>query len=78
MARYPLLAIPLVTGLLVAFGALLMHLNTIAFGEPTGENAPSRASYLPLYAHLAVVLAAGIFLPPLLVHWFQGIAVLLG
>jgi hydrogenase-4 component F len=78
MARYPLLAIPLVIGLLVAFGALLMHLNTVAFGEPTGANAPGRASYLPLYAHLTVVLVAGIFLPGALVHWFQGIAVLLG
>jgi len=78
MARYPLLAIPLVTGLLVAFGALLMHLNTVAFGEPTGSDAPARASYLPLYAHLAFVLIAGIYLPAVLVHWFQGIAVLLG
>jgi hydrogenase-4 component F len=78
MARFPLLAIPLVTGLLVAFGALLMHLNTIAFGEPTGSNAPARASYLPLYAHLALVLLAGIFLPAALVHWFQSIAGSLG
>jgi hydrogenase-4 component F len=78
MARYPLLAIPLVTGLLVAFGALLMHLNSVAFGEPDGANAPARASLLPLYAHLALVLVAGIYLPAVLVHWFQDIAVLLG
>ena len=42
------------------------------------ENAPARASYVPLFTHLALVLAAGIFLPPLLVSWFQHVAELLG
>jgi hydrogenase-4 component F len=31
-----------------------------------------------LFTHLALVLAAGIFLPPLLVSWFQHVANLLG
>ena len=35
-ARQPLLAIPLVAGLLVAFGALFLHLQRLAFGEPAG------------------------------------------
>ena len=78
IARYPLLAIPLVAGLLIGFGALLMQLNDVAFGEPSGSTAPARASILPLYAHLAFVLVAGIYLPAALVHWFQAIAVLLG
>ena len=78
MAHGPWLAIPLVAGLLVGFGALLLRLNTIAFGEPLGSNAPCEASYLPLYCHLAIVLAAGIYLPSALVHWFQAIALLLG
>ena len=39
-ARQPLLALPLVIGLLVGFGALFMRLNTIAFGEPRGATAP--------------------------------------
>jgi hydrogenase-4 component F len=33
---------------------------------------------VPLYAHLAVVLAAGIYLPAPLVAWFQSVAKLLG
>jgi len=78
MAREPWLALPLVFGLLVGFGALLSHVNAIAFGEPLGSTAPGEASYLPLYGHLAIVIAAGIFLPTALVHWFQAIAVLLG
>ncbi|MHB1101598.1 MAG: hydrogenase 4 subunit F [Devosia sp.] len=77
-ARQPLLAIPLVFGLLVAFGALSLRLTSIAFGEPTGSRAPAEASYLPMYAHLALVLGAGIYLPPPLVAWFQHVANLLG
>ena len=77
-ARQPLLAMALVFGLLVAFGALLMRLQGFAFGEPTGSTAPVRASYLPLYGHLALVLVAGFYLPPVLVAWFQHVAHMLG
>jgi hydrogenase-4 component F len=31
-----------------------------------------------MYAHLALVLMAGIYLPPPLVEWFRHIAVVLG
>jgi hydrogenase-4 component F len=77
-SRAPLLAILLVFGLLVAFGALMLRLNEIAFGEPTGSTAPVKASYVPLFAHLSLVLAAGIYLPAPLVAWFQAVARLLG
>ena len=77
-AREPLLAIPLVGGLLIAFGALFLRLNGLAFGEPTGSTAPVKASYIPMYVHFALVFAAGIYLPPTLVVWFQHIAGLLG
>lgn len=77
-ARQPLLAVPLVFGLLVGFGALLLRLGGLAFGEPGGGMGKSHASYLPMYAHLALVLAAGVYLPPPLVSWFQHVARLLG
>jgi len=77
-ARAPLLALPLAFGLLVALGALLLRLSSLAFGEPRGETAPVTASYAPLFAHLALVAAAGIYLPAQLVIWFQNVASLLG
>jgi hydrogenase-4 component F len=77
-ARAPLLAVVLVFGLLVALGALMLRLNEVAFGVPTGSTAPVKASYLPLYAHLVLVLAAGIYLPAPLVAWLQSVARLLG
>ncbi len=76
-ARAPWLAIPLVGGLLIAFGALLLRLHGMAFGKPSGDVAPVKASSLPIGAHFALVLMAGIWLPPSLVVWFQHVASLL-
>jgi hydrogenase-4 component F len=77
-AKQPWLAVPLVGGILVALGALILRLGEIAFGEPQGASAPVRASYVPLFAHLAIVLAAGIYLPAAMVAWFEHVASLLG
>ena len=77
-ARQPLLGILLVLGLLIGFGALFLRLNSIAFGEPRGANAKSKASYVPMFTHLALVFVAGVYLPPQLVTWFQNVAKLLG
>ena len=77
-AREPWLAIPLVFGILVGLGALFLRLNGIAFGEPRGTTAEAKASYVPMFAHLALVFAAGVYMPPALVAWFQNVAKLLG
>jgi len=77
-AREPLLAVPLVLGILVALGALFYHLGGLAFGEPTGNDAPSDASYTPMIVHFGLVLVAGIFLPSVLVAWFHHVAQILG
>jgi hydrogenase-4 component F len=77
-ARAPVLAIILVFGILVGLAGLFLKLNAIAFGEPRGRNAEAQASYVPMFAHLALVFVAGIYLPPAVVVWFQNVAGLLG
>jgi hydrogenase-4 component F len=77
-ARQPLLSIVLVAGLLIAFGALIMRLQDIVFGDPTGKTHPTQASYIPAFVHLALVLIAGLWLPGPVVQWFRGVAALLG
>ena len=77
-ARAPVLALVLVFGMLVGFAALFLRLNAIVFGEPRGPSEKAKASYLPMFAHLALVLIAGIYLPPALVGWFETVAKLLG
>lgn len=77
-AQEPLLALPLVAGIVVAFGALILRLQSLAFGEPTGSTAPAASSAFPMALHLVLVLVAGIWLPEPLVEWFQAVARLLG
>jgi hydrogenase-4 component F len=77
-ARAPLLTLILVFGLLIALGALALRLNSLAFGEPRGATSPTQASYAPMLAHFALVLVAGVYLPPPLVVWFQHVSGLLG
>ena len=77
-ARQPLLALALVFGLLVAFGALILRLQDILFGEPSGPIGGVKASYLPLFVHLALVLVAGLWLPEPVIRWFRNVAALLG
>ena len=50
LGAQPLLALPLVLGLLVAIGALFLRLNRIAFGEPRGANHKVKCSYVPMFA----------------------------
>jgi hydrogenase-4 component F len=77
-ARAPALALVLVFGLLVGLAALFLRLNGIAFGEVRGPSEQAKASYLPMFAHLGLVLVAGVYLPPALVGWFETVAKLLG
>jgi hydrogenase-4 component F len=77
-ARAPALALVLVFGMLVGFAALFLRLNSIAFGEARGPSEKAKASYVPMFAHLGLVLIAGVYLPPALVGWFETVAKLLG
>ncbi|MGA2125815.1 MAG: hydrogenase 4 subunit F [Xanthobacteraceae bacterium] len=76
--RQPLLAVVLVTGILVAVGALVLRLQDVLFGDPTGPTDRVKASYVPLFVHLALVLIAGLWLPEPVVRWFRVVAAQLG
>ena len=77
-ARDPWLATILVLGILIALGGLFLRIGSVAFGAPRGTTAPAQASYVPMFAHLAIVMMAGIYMPPTLVTGFQNVARLLG
>jgi len=76
--RQPVLAVILVVGILIAFGALILRMQDVVFGEPKGPAGPVEASYVPLFLHLAIALTLGLWLPDPLVRWFNSVAVLLG
>lgn len=77
-ARAPVLALVLVAGLLVAFGALVLRLGDLVLGEPVGATGPRHGSLVPLYLHMALVLLAGLHLPGPVVAWFEAVSRLLG
>jgi hydrogenase-4 component F len=77
-ARLPLLTVPLALGLLVAFGALLLRLQGMAFGDTEHRHRLPAWRLLPMLVHLALVAVAGVFIPAPIVVWFQRVAALLG
>ncbi|MBI4967679.1 MAG: hydrogenase 4 subunit F [Rhodospirillales bacterium] len=79
-ARQPWLAVPLLIGLLVAFGALILKLTGLAFGPPSigASQRYHPLALAPLFGHVALVAVAGIWLPEPLLRWFQIVARLLG
>ncbi len=76
--RAPVLGVALLLGLLLAFGGFMLRIHGIAFGEAERDPRPLVGSLIPLYAHLLIILALGIFLPAPLVAWFQSVAEILG
>ncbi|MFO1058652.1 MAG: hydrogenase 4 subunit F [Dongiaceae bacterium] len=82
IARQPLLAIPLVLGLLLGFGALILRLQGVAFGPPAqvapNGHRPKLLGMLPIWSHLVLVAGAGLYIPVPLVEWFRTVARLLG
>jgi hydrogenase-4 component F len=54
-----------------------LRLQGFLFGAPSAPNHRVKASSLPIFIHLALVLLAGIYLPTPLQHWFQKAAELL-
>jgi hydrogenase-4 component F len=77
-ARQPLLTVVLVCGLIVAFGALILRLQDVLFGEASGPAGEVKATYAPLFLHIALVLMAGLWLPEPVVRWFKVVAAQLG
>ena len=77
-ARQPLLAIPLVLGLMVAVGALLLRLQGILFGPAGDPGVPVKGSYVPLFLHLAWCWSPASICPAPLVRWFEHVARMLG
>ena len=76
------LGVLLVAGLLIAFGAMIWRLQTLAFGGPTDTSAKREqtaltVSLLPPAFNLSLVIVAGLFLPASFVTFLNGIAVML-
>jgi len=71
MKSAPWLALPLLSGLAVAFAGLFRYLQPMVFGaQPAGQTAV-KSSIVPVAVHLLIVLWLGLSIPLVLANWFD-------
>jgi len=68
----------LLVALGVAFAAIFGRVQPMVFGETTAKRLPHPPALLPVFAHLAIVLLLGIYVPPYLADWYRAAALLIG
>jgi hydrogenase-4 component F len=62
----------------VAFASIFGKVQPMVFGETTGKRLPHPPALAPVFAHLALVLMLGLYIPPYLADWYRQAAALLG
>ena len=62
----------------VAFAAIFGRVQPMVFGETKLKRLPHSPALLPVFAHLAIVLVLGVFIPPFLADWYRAAASLIG
>ena len=68
----------LLVALVVAFASIFGKVQPMVFGETTAQRLPRGPALVPVFAHLAIVLALGLYIPPYLVGWYRQAAALIG
>ena len=68
----------LLAALGVAFAAIFGRVQPMVFGETSAKRLPHPPSLLPVFAHLALVLTLGVYVPPYLADWYRAAARLIG
>jgi len=71
MRDAPVLTIPLLIGLGVAFAALFRRVQPMVSGTIPLNQKPLRAAHIPVMLHLILVLVLGIYMPDFLSQWFH-------
>jgi hydrogenase-4 component F len=68
-------ATPILLGALgVAFAAIFSRTQSMVLGQPAGRRLPHQPALLPVFAHLALVLLLGLYIPPYLAEWYRAAA----
>jgi hydrogenase-4 component F len=82
ISQHPWAAPVLLVSLGVSFAAIFGKVQAMVFGEmsgsPTASRLPHRPALLPVFAHLALVLLLGLYIPPYLADWYRRAAQLIG
>ncbi|HEX8739011.1 MAG TPA: proton-conducting transporter membrane subunit, partial [Casimicrobiaceae bacterium] len=68
----------LIAALGIAFAGMFSKVQPMVFGETAAAKLPVRPAMLPVFAHLALVLMLGLWIPPWLAEWYRQAARLIG
>src|SRR5215471_9495550 len=68
----------LLAALGVAFAAIFGRVQPMVFGETSARRLPHAPALLPVFLHLSLVLALGLYIPPYLAEWYRAAARLIG
>ncbi|HSC99939.1 MAG TPA: hydrogenase 4 subunit F [Casimicrobiaceae bacterium] len=68
----------LLAALGLAFAAVFSKVQPMVFGETNAMRLPVRPAMIPVFAHLAIVLMLGVWIPPFLADWYRSAARLIG
>jgi len=58
----------------IAFAAIFSRVQSMVLGQSTGKRLPHQPALLPVFAHLALVLLLGLYIPPYLADWYRAAA----
>jgi hydrogenase-4 component F len=78
IALHPWAAPILLLSLGIAFAAIFGKVQPMVFGETNARQLPHPPALVPVFAHLAIVLALGLYMPPYLADWYRQAARLIG
>jgi hydrogenase-4 component F len=78
MALQPWATPILLLSLGIAFASIFGKVQPMVFGETTAKRLPHSPALLPVFTHLALVLALGLYMPPYLADWYRMAAKLIG
>jgi len=68
----------LLVALGVAFAGIFSRVQPMVFGDSDAARLPHSPALLPVFAHLAIVLMLGIYMPTALANWYRAAARLIG
>jgi hydrogenase-4 component F len=78
IAQQPWATPILLVSLGIAFASIFGKVQPMVFGETTARRLPHPPALVPVFAHLAIVLCLGLYMPPYLADWYRQAARLIG
>jgi hydrogenase-4 component F len=78
IAQQPWATPILLVSLGIAFASIFGKVQPMVFGETNARRLPHPPALVPVFAHLAIVLCLGLYMPPYLADWYRQAARLIG